>query len=152
MEVPVKVLLRVTCRWWDRLFVTMEFPVGFPACGHIACLLSKLLSELTTAEPSEQWAVKYRQEFHRSLRVGDAMLIGETAWALEPAGEWARVALQADEVVVVDGLSRMRNRQSYVNRWRGDWRACMAADVAEWAAETAADGRSPATTGGWTGG
>jgi hypothetical protein len=132
MEVPVKVLLRVTCRWWDRLFVTMESQVDFPSCGHIDCLLSNLLQELTTAEPSAEWAINYRREYHRSLRDGDVVVIGETAWALEPSGdEWTRVALQADEVVVVDGLSRMRHRQSYTNRWRGDWRACMRADVAE---------------------
>lgn len=129
MEVPVRVCYRVTSQWWDKLFACAEFSVAFPACGHIECLLEKLLSELTTGEPSEPWAVKYRQDFHRSLRVGDALLIGETAWTLESSG-WARVALQADEVVADDTLSRMRQRQSQVNRWRGDWRTAMAADVA----------------------
>jgi hypothetical protein len=129
MEVPVEVLLRVTCRWWDRLFVTMEFQVDFPSCGHIECLLSKLLQELTTADPSEEWAIRYRRDYHRSLRVGDAVVIGETAWAVEPSG-WARVALQADEVVN-DGLGRMRSRQHWAHQWHGDWRACMAADVAD---------------------
>jgi hypothetical protein len=88
MEVPVKVLIRTKTPWWEKLRVWTEFPVAFPACGHIECLLSKLLSELNTADPSEPWAVKYRQDFHRSLRVGDAVLVGETAWALEPSG-WA---------------------------------------------------------------
>jgi len=99
MEVPVKVVLRVACRWWDRLFVTMQFQVDFPSCGHIECLLAKLLQELTTAEPSAEWAINYRREYHRSLRVGDVVLVGENAWAVEPSGEWKRVALQTDEVV-----------------------------------------------------
>ncbi len=128
MEVPVKVLYRTKTPWWEGLRVWTEFPVAFPACGHIECLLSTLLSELITGEPSEEWAVKYRQDFHRSLRVGDAVVVGENAFALEPSG-WVRVALQDEEVVVIDGLTRMRSRQSSVNRWRGNWRDCMAADV-----------------------
>jgi len=32
---------------------------------------------------------------------------------------------------VVDGLTRMRERQSKVNRWRGDWKAFTRVDVAE---------------------
>lgn len=140
---PVKVLVRTTTPWWDKLRVWSEFQVEFPACGHMECLLAKLMQELTTADPNEKWAIKYRQDYHRAPRVGDAVVIGETAWVLEPSG-WAQVSLQADDVVVVDGLSRMRQRQSMVNRWRGDWRACMAADVAARAAEIVADGRSPA--------
>jgi len=130
MQAPVKVLYRTITPWWDKLRVWTEFQVTFPASGHIECLLSKLLAELTTDEPSEKWAIEYRQDYHRSLRVDDVVIIGETAWALQQSG-WALVTLQLDQVVVVGGLTRKRQRQSMVNRWRGDWRACMAADVAE---------------------
>ncbi len=133
MEVPVKVLSRTITPWWDQLRVWTEFLVDFPACGHIECLLSKLLCELTTAEPREPWAIRYRQGFHRSLRVDDRVVVGETAWALTPTG-WDLVTLQADEVAVVDGLTRWRQRESQTNRWRGDWRAFTRADVAARAA------------------
>src|SRR6516225_8668802 len=119
MEVTVKVLMRVKSRWWDRPFVAMEFSVDFPSCGHIECLLSNLLQELTTGEPSEQWSIQYRREYHRSPRVGDAVLIGETAWRLEPGDEWAQVALQAEDVVPSTPFGRFKHRQYYSNRWRG---------------------------------
>ncbi|OCB33706.1 hypothetical protein A5675_21675 [Mycobacterium malmoense] len=125
----VKVAYPVTSRWWHRLFGWVELQVDYPSCGHIEFLLAKLLGELTTAEPSEPWAVKYRQDFHRSLRVGDMVVVGETAWAREESG-WVRRTLQADEVVVVGGLTRMRQRQSQVNRWHGNWEAFTRADVA----------------------
>src|SRR5690349_12268168 len=111
-RVSVKVMFRTITPWWDKLRVWSEFQVEMPSCGHIECLLSVLLSQLTSAEPSAEWAIKYRQRFLRSPRVDDVLLIGETAWRLESSDQWARISLQADEVVVVDGLTRMRERQS----------------------------------------
>lgn len=147
-EVPVKVLYAAPTApptgdwsssppwWWFKLSMfAKEFTVTFPACGHMECLLSKLLEELTTAEPSEPWSIKYRRDYQRSLIVGDVVTVGETAWKLTESG-WQRTSLQADEngrpsFWAPNGLSRMRRHQSYTNKWGGDWRAFTRANVAK---------------------
>jgi hypothetical protein len=120
--VPVKVAYRTTTPWWSYLCVWTEFTVTVPACGHMECLLAKLLSELTTDAPSEPWSIRYRRNYLISLRVDDVLIIGETAWLLTESGFQPK-ALQADEVAVIPGLTRMRERQSKVNKWGGDWEA-----------------------------
>jgi len=44
------------------------------------------------------WAQEYRRQFHPSLKVGDVVVIGEQAFALERRG-WLPVTLTLDQVL-----------------------------------------------------
>ena len=130
----MKIAFRTTTPWWEKLRIWHECEIELPACGHIECLLENLSQQLATDQPTDKWAIHCRERFLRSPRVDDVVIVGETAWALKPTG-WLPVSLQADDVVVVDGQTRMRERQSKVNKWGGDVRAFTRADVAKSAAE-----------------
>nr|WP_254183999.1 hypothetical protein [Mycobacterium avium] len=49
-------------------------------------LLELIFEQLNIADPDQPWAHKYRLAGHRSLRVGDVVVIGETAWACASSG------------------------------------------------------------------
>jgi hypothetical protein len=144
-RVPVTVLARLKSKWWNVLRVTHKFEMEFPACRHMDCLLSDVLEQLTTADPSAEWAIKYREDYNRSLWVDDVVLVGETAWVVEPGG-WAPISVQASQVEV-HGWARFNERRTRRNEY-GDWRAWTRAEVAR----SHAAGRSPAATIGRVGG
>ncbi len=131
-KVPVKVLYQ---SWFKdgRFTVWWDLQVDLPPSG-IAGLLPILFEQLTTANPTEEWAIKHRERFLRSPRVGDVLMVGETTWKVTGPYEWERVWLQANQVVLIPGLTRMRERQSMCNRWRGNWPAFVARDLAMQAA------------------
>jgi hypothetical protein len=139
-KVPVKVLLNQTSRGspytaTDRLRVALGcVALEFPACGSMERLLSTVLEQLTTDDPRAEWAVQYRTQYNRSLSVGDVVVVGETAWAVEPFG-WRPVTVQASQFV--DSNSRWLGVQHEARRFGGHWRAWTAAEVASATANTA---------------
>jgi hypothetical protein len=50
-----------------------------------------VFEQLNIEEPEQIWALSYRLAGHRSLSVGDVVVIGETAWTVEPIG-WKPLA------------------------------------------------------------
>lgn len=59
---------------------------GTPAPEHIAAALETVFEQLNIDDPDQDWARDYRRARHRSLSVGDVVVIGETAWAVAPRG------------------------------------------------------------------
>lgn len=45
-----------------------------------------VFEQLNIDDPTATWALKYRLAGHRSLSVGDAIVIGETAWLCQAIG------------------------------------------------------------------
>jgi len=133
----------------DRLREAGSFCIDPEAWGGIEQLLSIVLDQLTIAEPTAEFAIRYRRLYLRSLRVGDVVVCGEAAWALdEPSGEWRLVSVQASQMVL-PGMHATRFLVTQ-RRWRGDWRAFTKDEVASrQGAEIVADGRSPATPHEW---
>lgn len=50
-----------------------------------------VFEQLNIDDPNHTWAQYYRLAGHRSLSVGDVVVIGETAWAVEDIG-WRTVS------------------------------------------------------------
>jgi hypothetical protein len=113
----------------DRLRVAESFRVDLAAWGGVEEVLSIVQDHLTTEDPSAEFAIRYRRLYNRSLAVGDVVAVGETAWALEPSGEWRPVSVQASQLV----LPGMHATRFLVTQrwWRGDWRAFTKHEVAE---------------------
>lgn len=59
---------------------------GQPSAEDVKGLLELIFEQLNIADPDQPWAHKYRLAGHRSLRVGDVVVIGETAWACASSG------------------------------------------------------------------
>ncbi|WP_241011299.1 hypothetical protein [Mycobacterium camsae] len=57
--------------------------------------LEVVFEQLNIDEPDQDWALRYRLAGHRSLSVGDVVVVGETAWLCESVG-WNR--LTTDEL------------------------------------------------------
>ncbi|KQH76617.1 hypothetical protein AO501_10530 [Mycobacterium gordonae] len=53
-----------------------------------------VFEQLNIDEPEHIWALRYRLAGHRSLSVGDVVVTGETAWAVESVG-WKPVSADA---------------------------------------------------------
>jgi hypothetical protein len=105
LTITVKVLLNQTSFYFtteDRLWQALEFESGFP-CGHVSMLLDIVYRQLTnTDDPSTDWAdwaIQYRRdENNRALSVGDVVVIGEQAYAIEPIA-WRRVTVNRWQLV-----------------------------------------------------
>jgi hypothetical protein len=103
-NVTVKVLLKVE-GWFtatpyepgDMLHEAISFTTGYPACGHIDRLLRIILEQLNIDEPHADWAKEYRNGRSRSLSVGDVVIVGEQAFAVEPDG-WKPVRVEAFQI------------------------------------------------------
>lgn len=48
--------------------------------------LNVVFEQLNIDDPEHIWALRYRLAGHRSLSVGDVVVIGETAWVVAPIG------------------------------------------------------------------
>jgi hypothetical protein len=101
-KVTVKVLLNQTSRFMaysagDRLVQALVFESGFPACGSVDRLLNIVFEQLNIDEPRADWAIRYRVERNRSLSVGDVVVVGEQAWAVDSVG-WTPVSVEAGQV------------------------------------------------------
>ncbi|QEN17626.1 hypothetical protein ACRDU6_00445 (plasmid) [Mycolicibacterium sp. ELW1] len=73
----------------------LAIPTGTrPHQTAIGAALEHIFDELN-CEPTASWAVGWRHAGHRSLSVGDVVVIGETAWAVASVG-WNPVS--ADEL------------------------------------------------------
>ena len=87
----------------DRLLQVLSFECPLPACGHIKMLLRIIFDQLNNyGEPDGPpgqtlWAMRYRQAGHRSLSVGDVVVIGESAWAVDLVG-WLPVTVQSEQI------------------------------------------------------
>lgn len=93
--VSVKVLLNrnntfTPYRDGDVLDDAASFTSGVPACGSVERLLEIVFYQLNMDYPTSKWAKKYRRQRHRSLSVGDVVMIADQAWAVEPLG-WRRL-------------------------------------------------------------
>lgn len=55
-------------------------------------ILNQAFRELNIDEPTEDWAKEYRANRNRSLSVGDVVVVGEVAYAVERMG-WKQVSL-----------------------------------------------------------
>lgn len=104
--VTVKVLHRfrtANVPFWSEfahsdLFVqVLKFDCGFPKCGRVEMLLAIVWDQLNIDNPAADWAQKYRKEHHRSLSVGDVVVIGEQAFCCDRAG-WSPVTLTEAQV------------------------------------------------------
>lgn len=80
-----------------KLLQVAKFEIPLPACGDINRLLEIIFHQLNIDEPQVDWAVAYRANHHRSLSVGDVVVIGEQAWAVDFAG-WIPTAVAAEDV------------------------------------------------------
>lgn len=74
--------------------VTARATGGVPAAA-----LEMIFRELNL-EPTVDWSVRYRADRHRSLSVGDVVVLGETAWAVASCG-WNPVSLTAEQIISV---------------------------------------------------
>ena len=59
---------------------------GQPSTEQVKACLETVFEQLNIDDPDQPWALKYRLAGHRSLSVGDVVVIGETAWACAPSG------------------------------------------------------------------
>ena len=59
---------------------------GQPHPDHLKAALETVFEQLNIDDPTAIWALKYRLAGHRSLSVGDVVVIGETAWACADSG------------------------------------------------------------------
>jgi hypothetical protein len=106
-EVQVKVLLNMSSflmpyRADDQLLQALSFTTGFPACGHVEMLLRIVFEQLNIPRPRAEWAIQYRMvDQHRSMSVGDVIVVGEQAFAVEPTG-WLPITITADQIWVTD--------------------------------------------------
>lgn len=90
----------------DTLHQAHSFWSGLPACGDIRRLLTNVWAQLGGGAPRADWAVEYARKGYRSLRVGDVIVIGETAHAVDVDG-FRAVSVSADQIApaVVDQVS-----------------------------------------------
>ena len=66
-----------------------------PADAVVPGALEIVFEQLNIPRPQRAWALHYRLAGHRSFSVGDAVVLGETAWACASVG-WTPIS--ADEL------------------------------------------------------
>ena len=81
----------------DILEETLRFQSPFPACGHVKMLLQIIYRQLNGDNPAVDWAWQYHQQGHRSLSIGDVVIISERAWAVDPNG-WREVIVHHHQI------------------------------------------------------
>lgn len=72
-----------------KLYAATGFTItaaGQPSADQIKATLETVFEQLNIDDPDQPWAIAYREAGHRSLSVGDVVVIGETAWACAPRG------------------------------------------------------------------
>ena len=69
-----------------------RFQVNAPSTSvELNHVLSSVFEQLNIDAPTTSWARSYREQRHRSLSVGDVVVVGETAWAVARLG-WDEIA------------------------------------------------------------
>lgn len=71
-----------------ELYAAGSFALTLPDRPHqddVTAALNTVFRELNM-DPTTEWAQQYRRAGHRSLSVGDVIVIGETAWACASFG------------------------------------------------------------------
>lgn len=81
----------------DPMEQVLTFDSPFPACGHVKMLLQIVFRQLNIDDPSIDWAWRYRAQGHRSLTVGDVVIINEKAWTVDPRG-WREVIVHEHQI------------------------------------------------------
>lgn len=61
-------------------------------------ILNQAFRELNIDDPTTEWAQQYREDRHRSLSVGDVVVVGESAYACARMG-WQPVALPREHCI-----------------------------------------------------
>ncbi|OSC20882.1 hypothetical protein B8W69_28790 [Mycobacterium vulneris] len=62
-----------------------------PSAAAVPGALEIIFEQLNIARPQHPWALRYRLAGHRSLSVGDVVVLGETAWACASVG-WTPIS------------------------------------------------------------
>lgn len=101
-KVTIKVLLSLEGDFFHpyisgKLLQAAKFELSPPACGQIKRILDIIYEQLNIDEPRADWAIAYRANRHRSLSVGDVVVIGEQAWACDRL-DWTPTAVAAEDV------------------------------------------------------
>lgn len=85
--------------------ITFESPLGT-----VWIMLHNIWRRLTSDDPDSDWAKQYRRQRHRSLWVGDVVVIGEQAFAVDginkmkgpvpryPTPKWEPVHVEAHQI------------------------------------------------------
>jgi hypothetical protein len=110
--IPVKVLLNTTSGFMpyghhvkpDILCQALSFDSPPPACGSMKRLLDIIYAQLNMDEPQAEWAIEYRRRRNRSLSVGDVVVLGEQAWAVDNTG-FTPVAVEASQIWLYLGVA-----------------------------------------------
>ena len=104
-KVTVKVLLKPegfgACTPYkpgDMLRKALVFTTGFPARAHVETLLRSVFEQLNNDDPQADWAKEYRSEHNRSLSVGDVVIVGERAFAVDEPVGWKPVCVEKDQI------------------------------------------------------
>jgi hypothetical protein len=63
--------------------------------------LDHVFKELNVDYPLTDWAKDYRERRLRSLSVGDVVVLGETAWAVESCG-WRRITTDELQSAIIE--------------------------------------------------
>jgi hypothetical protein len=95
--VKVKVLLRAG----DKLSTAIVFDIWTLhhfRVEHLPKLLHFVRDQLNRDDPQASFAKEYRAERNRSLSVGDVIVVGEEAWAVEQDGGWSAVTVHAEQI------------------------------------------------------
>jgi hypothetical protein len=86
----------------DTFIQVAQFEIHVhPEC--FSGVVELVFQQLNVDEPVQPWAIEYRRKRHRSLSVGDVVIVGETAWAVEPLG-FKQVTVRGDQVWFDMGL------------------------------------------------
>jgi hypothetical protein len=64
----------------------LELPEHLTGSAVVEAALDVVFEQLSIDEPEHIWALRYRLAGHRSLSVGDVVVIGDTAWVVAPIG------------------------------------------------------------------
>ncbi|MEB3023414.1 MULTISPECIES: hypothetical protein [Mycolicibacter] len=85
-------------------FALSEELVGEIAGGIPARALELVFDELNVDDPTTEWALRYRLDRNRSISVGDVVIVGDKAYAVERMG-WQPVSLVADQITRLPNAS-----------------------------------------------
>jgi hypothetical protein len=102
-KVRVKVLLNYSNAFMvyepgDQLLCAATFTLPYLGILNPGAVLGVVWRELNVDDPTEDWAVRYRDSEHRSLSVGDVITIGEQAWTPQPITGWTPCSVQSTQV------------------------------------------------------
>ena len=78
-----------------RLYQAAQFDLEIldeaPAGAVVPGALESVFEQLNVRRPQHSWALRYRLAGHRSLSVGDVVVLGENSWACASVG-WTPIS------------------------------------------------------------